>query len=107
MIGPLEVLVSTSKRNHPMFEVTLRKRGRTRWEWRVCDSTGREIMQGWEISRPAARYKSERALFLLLLAPQPGRSLQTRTPFQAKPSFQAKTPTQPTRPRARTRLPPS
>jgi len=91
----LEVLVSRSRRNHPMFEVTLRKRGRTRWEWRVCDSTGREIMQGWETSRPAARYKGERALFLLLLAPVPSRALQPRIPAQ------------PPRPPARTRIPPS
>jgi hypothetical protein len=84
-----------------MFEVTLRKRGRTRWEWRVCDGTGREIMRGWETSRPAARYRGERALFLLLLAPLPNRSLQTRT------AFQTKAPAQPSKPRARTRLPPS
>jgi len=78
-----------------MFEVILRKRGRTRWEWRVCDSTGREIMQGWEMSRPAARYKGERALFLLLLAPPPGRVSQLKTAVQ------------PSSTRARTRLPPS
>ena len=85
-----EVQVLASKKNHPMFELTTRKRGRTRWEWRVCDSTGRAIMQGWETSRPAARYKAERALFLLLLVP----SRETRTPAQ------------PNRQRARTRLPP-
>jgi hypothetical protein len=91
----LGMLVSRSQKKSPMFEVTLRKRGRTRWEWRVCDSTGREIMQGWETSRPAARYKGERALFLLLLAPVPSHTLQPRSP------------TQPPRPRARTRIPPS
>ncbi len=78
-----------------MFEVTLRKRGRTRWEWRVFDGTGREIMRGWETSRPAARYKGERALFLLLLAP-----LRVRAP-------ELKTAVPPSKPRARTRLPPS
>jgi hypothetical protein len=75
-----------------MFEVTLRKRRRTRWQWRVCDSAGREIMQGWELSRAEARYKGERALFLLLLTPFPNRALQDR-------------PVAPSRPR--TRLPPS
>ena len=43
-----------------MFEVLLRRRGRTRWQWQVCD-------QGWEDSRPAAKYRAERALFMLLL----------------------------------------
>jgi hypothetical protein len=71
-------------------------------------------MRGWETSRPAARYKSERALFLLLLAPLPGRSFQIKTslqskspPLQTKAPFQAKALAQPNRPRARTRLPPS
>ena len=103
----LEMHVSRSRRTHPMFEVTLRKRGRTRWEWRVSNSTGREIMRGWETSRPAARYKGERALFLLLLAPLPGRSFQIKTSLQSKAPFQGKAPVQPNRPRARTRLPPS
>jgi hypothetical protein len=85
---------SSGQKNHLMFEVTLRKRGRTRWEWRVCDSTGREIMQGREASRPAARYKGERALFLLLLTPLPGRMSQLKPPAP------------PSKPRARTRLPP-
>jgi hypothetical protein len=95
VIGSSEALVFTFKRNHLMFEVILRKRGRTRWEWRVCDSTGREIMRGWEASRPAARYKGERALFLLLLVPLPGRVPQLKTAVQ------------PSSPHARTRLPPS
>ena len=50
-----------------MFEVVLRKRGRTRWQWRVCDRAGKVIMEGFEDSRPAAKYRGERALFLLLL----------------------------------------
>jgi hypothetical protein len=50
-----------------MFEVVLRRRGRTRWQWQVCDRAGRVIMQGFEESRPAAQYRGERALFLLLL----------------------------------------
>jgi len=74
-----------------MFEVVLSKRGRTRWDWRVNDSTGKIIMRGWENSRPAARYQGARALFLLLMAaaridgppqttqgPQAGRQIDPR-----------------------------
>ena len=50
-----------------MFEVALRKRGRTRWQWQVCDRAGKVIMQGFDDSRPAAKYRGERALLLLLL----------------------------------------
>ena len=50
-----------------MFEVVLRRRGRTRWQWQVCDRAGRLIMQGFADSRPAAKYRGDRALFLLLL----------------------------------------
>jgi len=42
--------------------------GARHWKWRVCDYTGRVLMQGREKSRPAARYRGERALFLLLLS---------------------------------------
>jgi hypothetical protein len=76
------------QKNQPMFELATRKRGRTRWEWRVCDSTGRAIMNGWETSHLAARYRAERALFLLLLAP----NRETPAPSNGQ--------------RARTRLPP-
>jgi hypothetical protein len=55
-----------------MFEVLLRRRGRTRWQWQVCDRAGKIIMQGWEDSRPAAKYRAERALFLLLLTTRRG-----------------------------------
>jgi hypothetical protein len=44
----------------------LAKRGRTRWEWRVCDRNGNVIMHGLEFTRAAAKYKGERALFLFL-----------------------------------------
>ena len=50
-----------------MFEVLLRRRGRTRWQWQVCDRAGKAIMQGFEDSRPGAKYRGNRALFLLLL----------------------------------------
>jgi len=41
---------------------------RLRWEWRLCDRSGRVMMKGRERSRAEARYQSSRALFLLLLA---------------------------------------
>ena len=50
-----------------IFEVVLRRRGRTRWQWQVHDRAGKVIMDGFEDSRPAAKYRGDRALFLLLL----------------------------------------
>jgi hypothetical protein len=41
---------------------------RLRWEWRLCDRSGRLMMKGREKSRAEARYQSSRALFQLLLA---------------------------------------
>jgi hypothetical protein len=52
-----------------MFEMALTKRGRSRWEWRVFDPSGKLVMRGSEKSRPEARYQGERALFLLLMVP--------------------------------------
>ncbi len=51
----------------PVFEELLKKRRRT-WRWRVCTAEGDVVMQGSESSRPAAKYKADRALFLLLLS---------------------------------------
>lgn len=51
----------------PVFEELLKKRRRT-WRWRVCTTEGDVVMQGSESSRPAAKYKADRALFLLLLS---------------------------------------
>ena len=51
-----------------MFEVVIFKRSPTRWEWQVCDRKGNAIMRGWEHTRPAAKYRGNRALFLLLAA---------------------------------------
>jgi len=62
----------------PVFELALKKRGRT-WRWHVCTSEGAVVMQGSEASRPAAKYKAHRALFLLLLS-APYRSIQLSTP---------------------------
>ena len=50
-----------------MFEVTLEKRGQSRWWWRVQDLSGKAFMTGWENSRSEAKYQVERALFLLLM----------------------------------------
>lgn len=52
----------------PVFEVTLKKRRRTTWRWCVCTTNGDVVMHGSESSQPAARYKADRALFLLLLS---------------------------------------
>jgi hypothetical protein len=50
-----------------MLEVTLAKRGRFTWWWRVQDPSGKAIMSGWESNRSEAKYQGERALFLLLM----------------------------------------
>jgi hypothetical protein len=63
----------------PVFELALKKRGRT-WRWQVCTSEGAAVMQGFEASRPAAKYKAHRALFQLLLS-APFRSIQLSTPW--------------------------
>lgn len=50
----------------PPYEPIITRR-RLRWEWRLCDRSGKVVMKGREKSRPEARYQSERALFLMLL----------------------------------------
>ncbi|WP_407178705.1 hypothetical protein [Bradyrhizobium sp. STM 3562] len=73
-----------------MLEVLLTKRGRARWEWRVCDSSGKTIMGASEISRPEAKYQGERALFLLLLTTartlDPGQVAEGPAPIAARRS---------------------
>ena len=49
-----------------MLEVIIAKHSAMEWEWRVCDLAGTTIMWGWEKTREAARYRGNRALFLLL-----------------------------------------
>ena len=49
-----------------VLEVLITKRSPTKWEWRVCDRYGTTIMGGFERTRPAAKYRGNRALFLLL-----------------------------------------
>jgi hypothetical protein len=50
------------------FDIVLKPRGRSRWKWSVRTIDGHAVMSGSECSRSAARYKAERALFLLLCA---------------------------------------
>jgi hypothetical protein len=50
----------------PVFEQLLRRRGRA-WKWRLCTTEGTVVMHGTEGSRTAAKYKADRALFLMLL----------------------------------------
>ncbi|OKO69939.1 hypothetical protein [Bradyrhizobium sp. NAS96.2] len=50
------------------FDIELKRRGRGRWKWSVCGTGGHAIMCGSECSQAAARYKAQRALFLLLCA---------------------------------------
>ena len=65
----------------PLFEVVVKKRGRT-WRWRVCTTAGDVVMQGSESIRTAAKYKADRALFLLLLS-APYRSMRMSNPESA------------------------
>ncbi|MEH2670902.1 hypothetical protein DXU07_16350 [Bradyrhizobium elkanii] len=53
---------------HPSYDIVLKPRGRGRWKWVVRGADGEILMSGSECSRAAARYKAERALFLLLSA---------------------------------------
>jgi len=54
---------------HPScYDIVLKPRGRGRWKWAVRRACGEILMSGSECSRAAARYKAERALFLLLSA---------------------------------------
>ena len=67
------------------FDVILRKRGRL-WKWGVCTTEGNVVMQGSEISRPAAKYSATRALFLLLLG-SPYRSNRPSIPTRPRQHF--------------------
>jgi hypothetical protein len=50
-----------------VLEVLITKQHPTKWEWRVCDRYGTTIIGGFESTRPAAKYRGNRALFLFLL----------------------------------------
>jgi hypothetical protein len=54
--------------HHGMFEVVITKRKPMKWEWQVCNRDGITVMRGWEHTRHAAKYRGDRALFLLLAA---------------------------------------
>ncbi|WP_244521532.1 hypothetical protein [Bradyrhizobium sp. DOA9] len=49
-----------------MFEVILTRRKRFGWRWQVCDQSGKIFADGFERTRPSAKYQGERALFFLL-----------------------------------------
>lgn len=72
---------------YPVFEVVLKAR-RRKWNWRVSTSDGDVIMQGSESSRPAANYKADRALFLLLLS-APYQSRRLITPLEPRTQSRA------------------
>ena len=60
-----------------MFEVSVRKR-RGLWLWFVSTADGEVIAKGAAITRPAAKYSADRALFMLLLSAS--RKLRQRKP---------------------------
>lgn len=49
------------------FELLLTKRG-CRWKWSITTLAGDAVMYGFETRRAEARYKAQRAFFLLLSA---------------------------------------
>jgi hypothetical protein len=75
----------------PIFEVALKKRGR-RWSWVVGPTDGEPLMLGSESSRPAARYRANSALFLLLLSAY--RSRPSARAIQAHQEARARRPTE-------------
>jgi hypothetical protein len=52
----------------PAFDIVPKQRGCGRWKWFVRTIERDALMCGSEVSRGGARYKAERALFLLLCA---------------------------------------
>ena len=82
LVSASEVTIAMSDQ-FPVFEVVLKRRGRT-WSWRVCTTEGDVVMLGSESSRAAAKYKADRALFLLLMS-APYRS-KGRCWWQSSPS---------------------
>jgi hypothetical protein len=52
----------------PTYDIRLKRKGRSRWQWLIYDDGGRLVMSGLEGGRAAASYASSRALFLLLSA---------------------------------------
>ena len=62
------------------FDIQTKRHGRGRWKWAVRASSGEVVMAGSECSRAAARYKAERALFLMLCASVSATALGIRHP---------------------------
>ncbi len=66
-------LISASRLNPrfgraAMYELIIIKHSQTKWEWQLCDNKGNVRKQGFESNRRLAKYRGERALFLLLAA---------------------------------------
>ena len=51
------------------YELSVRKRADSGWEWEVTSPSGRLLMHGLHPSRAAARYYGYRSLLLLLGTP--------------------------------------
>lgn len=60
---------------------------RRAWEWQLRDQSGILIMGGREKSRPAARYQSYRALFLLLASSWRSSDLEAPPSSAARGEF--------------------
>jgi len=73
---PLDLETMAMPDQFPVFEVILKKRGRA-WRWCVCTTEGQIVTQGSDRRRSGAKYKADRALFLLLLW-APYRGLERR-----------------------------
>ena len=84
------MICGASDDRFPAFDIVLKQRGRGRWKWSVRTTDGHALMSGSECSRGGARYKAERALFLLLCASAsravtvPLEEVARRTPHQCK-----------------------
>jgi hypothetical protein len=50
------------------FEAFFERRRRGAWKWKVCSAEGDVIVRGADVSRRAARYNANRAIFQLLLS---------------------------------------
>jgi hypothetical protein len=64
----LAALTQRSGRAAAMYELIIIKHSQTKWEWQVRDNRGNVRKQGFERNRSVAKYRGERALFLLLAA---------------------------------------
>lgn len=67
------------------FELIILKKNDRLWRWCVCTTKGEILMQGSERNRPEAKYKAERALFLLLLCAPYYRTIRVSNP--SDPSY--------------------